>query len=184
MKRILLLSLIFNCFVSFGQIAYGNYTMFPDNKFKGSSYKPQIAFGIIDETPVISLYMCFPDTYASFDENSRILVKFYDDSVTKLPIVPEIEVHKDYGVQFVSSIRLDYYKTVALFVVTDEFLDKVLNVGMFITKIRVVRANETANDYEISKQYQETLIKGLRESYQIAAQIRDQKKQTMTDADF
>ena len=103
--------------------------------------------------------------YATFDENSVLLIRLGNDSIVKLPIYIEndrIAVFKDYGV----FENVPYYQTITIFMVDDDVVKKIVEHGELIKKIRVSFTNGDFQDWDIDISYQQKLTKGLMNSYQ------------------
>ena len=81
---------------AYSQVSYGRFVMFPDAKLFGSMWKPQIDFVRVDEQDIIGIRTCSSDTYCSFNSESRVLLRFADSTVVKLPIIEELDVQKDF----------------------------------------------------------------------------------------
>ena len=58
---------------------------------------------MVEDMLLFSVLVTSSGDYASYDENSRILLKFGDDDVVKLPMLRELDVIKDYSNEFVAS---------------------------------------------------------------------------------
>ncbi len=180
---------IFFCLslVSFSQqtVSLGNFTKFPDDKMYGSYYKPSLAFGQVGSSYVLSLKVVQPDMYARFDETSRILVKFEDDYVIKLPILySSLGVSKNYDNSIVGKTIVHHYITYTSYELCKEFIDRIVNKEEKIKKIRIVFANGDATDYDINKKYMKKLTTGLKESYYRVVAKQQQKQKTLNDEDF
>ena len=180
---------IFFCLslVSFSQqtVSLGNFTKFPDDKALGSYYKPSLAFGQVGTTNVLSLKVVQPDMYARFDETSRILVKFEDDYVIKMPILyNSLGVTNKYDNMTSGISFYQFYTTYTSYELDEKFIDRIVNKEDKIKKIRIVFANGDAIDYEINKKYMKKLTTGLKESYYRVLAKQQQKQKTLNDEDF
>ena len=187
MKKLLFLIVItMMSFNLFAQTSTGGYVVFPDKKLMGLYYKPQLAFGRVNDSDIIVLLMTSPDDYASFDEDSRILIKFEDNSTVKLPICLEMDVEKDYETSWNSSLKKysHFYQTYSCYNIDDETLKAIVEKGKKIIKIRVVRTNGDINDYDITEKYQPKLIEGLQNSYKQLNIIDKERKENIADEDF
>lgn len=168
MKRSLFLLMMLLCTTGvFAQASYGSYTMFPNKKLAGSYYKPQLAFGKVNDKYMLVLYYTDPSNYASFDEESVMLLKFEDDSTVKLPISKADNVSKKYETSWNSLLKCynHFYMTFTSFDLEPETVEKIVMKKLNIKKIRVSFTNGDIKDWDIDAKYQPKLINGLVESY-------------------
>lgn len=161
------------------QTSIGGFIMFPDSKMWGSAYKPQISFGIVEGKDYLLLAYCDPDRYASFDENSRLLLKFEDDTVCKLPFDVNIGVVKNYDNSVSGGHIARFFRTCTSYLVDKGSLERIMG-GIKIIKIRVVFANGEVEDFDIHSKYQEKLVIGLADSYSKAVIDNKQRIKNMT----
>lgn len=153
----------------YGQTSYGNYVMFPDTGLVGSMWKPRMNFCNTDGETILVIRSVAPDTYYSFSDDSRVLLRFADSTVVKLPIIPWLDVQKDFKIQhYSSSSYVDNYITYSFFEIDEDTLNKILIDKTPIIKVRIAYANGTVRDYEIKKSYQYRFIQNLCESHQKA----------------
>lgn len=166
------------------QTSFGKYVMFPDNGLIGAMWKPQMNFGRLDDHDVLVIRSSAVDTYYSFDEDSRVLLRFADSTVVKLSIIPTLEVEKDYKAHVTSGIVTDEYITYSFYEIDEDILGKIVVEQTPIVKVRLAYANGTVRDYDIKKSYQKKFIKGLSESYQKAVSDNAIRQKNATDEDF
>ena len=162
-----MLMMLFTTVSAFSQASYGTYTMFPNKKLAGSYYKPQLAFGKVNDQFLLVLYYTDPSTYATFDQESVMLLKFDDDSTVKLPISKSDEVTKKYETSWNSLLKCynHFYETFTSFDLEQDVVDRIVKDQQNIKKIRVSFTNGDIKDWDIDLKYQPKLIKGLVESY-------------------
>lgn len=165
------------------QVSVGGFTMFPDTKLVGRYYKPQLSFGSIDGENYLILLFTDPNDYKTFDADSRLLLKFEDESTVKLPIDINQGVEKDYDNASTDFGLTRFYMTYTCYPIEDDTINKILN-GEKIIKIRIGLSNSDVLDYEITKKYQPELISGLAASYHVTQASNQQKAKNDTDEDF
>jgi hypothetical protein len=184
-RKILFFLLLVFAVSSYAQASYGSYTMFPNNKAWGSYYKPQLAFGKVNDQYLLVLCYTDPKAYASFDEESVMLLKFDDDSTVKLPISKSDEVMKkcESSWNSMKSRNTYYYKTFTSFDLDQNTIDKIVKQKMNIKKIRVSFTNGDIKDWDIDVKYQTKLIQGLNESYVIVESKDTVRKGNLNDVE-
>ncbi len=169
MKKLLITTyLVLVCTISgFSQVSYGTYTMFPNKKLMGSYYKPQLGFGKVNDQYVLVLCYTDPEMYASFDEESVMLLKYADGTTVKLPISKQDKITKKYESIWDSMLKKYYhfYKTFTSFDLDQENIDRIVKNHDNIIKIRISFTNGDIKDWDIDQKYQPKLIKGLVESF-------------------
>jgi len=186
MKKILVLLFVFACSIScFAQASFGPYTMFPNKKLAGSSYKPQMAFGKVNDQYMLALLVVKPGAYASFNEESILLLKFEDETIAKLPRAKGIEVEKDYASSWNSLLKTynHFYRTYTSFELDEKSLDRIVNKQQKIIKIRVSYTNGDVQDWDIDAKYQPKFIAGLLESYEKVESKDAVRKETINDVE-
>ena len=168
------------------QVSVGSYVKFPDNGLAGGLYKPQLGFSVVNNKVYLTLWYNDKQGYASFDNNSRILLKINDEENIKLPYNKEIGVIKDYELwSKMGAEPTPCYYTYSSYDISEEAIDKILDEGNLITKIRVVFANGDITDYDIKKNYRSKLASGLRTSYNEALKENKKRIKAITsDDDF
>ena len=185
MKRIVIsLVLTLLCVTTYSQVSYGRFVMFPDSKLPGSMWKPQINFTRLDDQDIIGIRTCASDTYHSFDTDSRVLGRFADSTIVKLPIIPEFEVQKSYNNTWVGNVLVDNYVTYSFYNIEDETIAKIVEKLIPIVKIRIVFTNGNVSDYEIKPSYQKKLTDGLIKSRIDAISQKVQRASNSTDENF
>lgn len=185
MKRLLLfLTLLALSVSSYSQVSFGQFVMFPDAKLAGSMWKPQIDFVRINELDVIGIRTCADDTYYSFDADSRVLLRFADSTVVKLPIIEELDIQKDFNTQWVGSSLIDQYVTFSFYSIEEDTIYKIVVDKIPIVKIRLVFTNGDIRDYDIPKNYQKKLVDGLIFSRNQAFTTNKVRKSNETDESF
>jgi len=185
MKKILLIVVLtLVSFMSYGQVSYGSYTRFPNSKLFGLYYKPQLAFGKVNDEYLLVLCYTSPTSYASFDEESIMLLKLGDESTVKLSIF-DTEVIKDYETSWNSGTKQynDFYKTYTLYTIDDTIVHKIVNDKEIIKKIRVSFTNGDIEDWDIDLKYQKKLTEGLSESYNIVETKDTDRKEKIKDVE-
>lgn len=186
MKRMLIVCAIFLLSITnvFAQTSISTFVRFPDNKLAGRSYKPMLAFARVDDVTYLALKMIHPYNYNSFDSESRILIRFEDETVIKLPIHYEFGVFKNFDTSWNSSLNRfsDFYITDTLYDIPMGDITKLTSCK--IVKIRVVQTNGDIDDYPIGEIYQNKLLIGLKESYQELMYLDRQRKVNNMDETF
>lgn len=187
MKRFILLCVaILFAEMLYAQTSMGEFVVFPDKKAAGSYYKPRLTFARINGEDYVVLRIVRPDTYATFDKGSRVLLKFEDDSTVKFPIITELDIIKDFDSMYLSMLHTTakFYITASFYSIDDETLKLITENKKKIVKIRVVRSNGDIDDYEITNKYQEEFITKLQASYIALENEDNQRKANMSDEDF
>lgn len=168
MKKLLISFLLIFCATyCLAQKSFGPYTVFPNKKLLGLSYKPQLGVAKIDDIYCLVLNYTSPSDYASFDEESVLLLKFEDNTNVKLPLFLGHPIEKSYNNelnQLTKSI-IHYYKTFTCFQIEEDVLARITQNKEKIIKIRVSFTNGVINDWDIDEKWQPKFIAGLIESY-------------------
>lgn len=186
MKKIFILFfMLISALSIFAQASYGTYT-FLGGDFKGAYYKPKLAFGKVNDQYLLVLLYMDNRRYASFNDESVMLLKFDDDTTVKLPISKVDEVTKDYSTEWGVNKYWDYYKTYASFDIEEETVDRIVKKHQKIKKIRVSFTNGDIQDCEIKEKNQDKLINGLIKSYNEVEEDDTKRKTNLNDveADF
>ena len=170
------------------QISKGYYTMFPDDKFVGSYYKPQYAYAKVGDTECISLRSCSPNAFHKFDGNSRMLLRFDDGMMFTLPIIMQDNsplVLENYENTHSTNYNTftNFYVTHSCFKSDADFIQKIKDFKSYIIKIRVVYAGENVIDYDITKKNQKKITGGFRRSMIVTNTLGYEEK-TPNDEDF
>jgi len=171
--------------LSYAQVSFGKFTMFPNSKLFGSAWKPQLAVGVADDQYLLLLRYCSPKDYASFDDESVLLIRFGNDSVVKLPLYSVETVTKDYKSEWNSAYKqyIHYYITLSPFVIEKSVLDKIVEEGEVIKKVRVSFTNGDVQDWDVDNKYQQKFTKGLTESYQQVISKDAVRKENIEDVE-
>ncbi len=149
----------------YSQVCIGSFTHFPQKK--GKRYNPALAIAKVDSDYLLALRYVAPSSYANFDEESVLLIKFGDDKVFKLPINMSCGVQNEYDNEWLGTLRggmAHYYKSFVYFNVDQVIIGKILDKEN-ITKIRVSFTNGDLKDWDIDTKYQPVLTMGLYDSY-------------------
>jgi hypothetical protein len=165
------------------QISVGGYTMFPDRKLAGSFYKPQLSFASINGDNYLVLLFTDSKAYKTFDNNCRLLLKFEDGSIARLPIDLSQGVVKDYDSMSDDFGLARFYITYTCYPIGKHTINKILNEEKII-KIRIGLPNGNVLDYDISKKYQLKLVKGLAASHIATQALNKLKEMQATDENF
>ena len=182
-KMLLILLFVLVSVMSYGQVSIGSYTRFPNDKLFGLLWKPQLAFGKVNDVYLLALCYTSPTKYASFDNESILLLKFGDDSTVKLHLIDENTVKKDHETSWNAATKqyYDIYKTYACFIIDNSTVQRIVNDKEVIKKIRVLFTNGDIEDWDIDAKYQKKLTAGLNESY-IIVEIEDSaRKEKIND---
>ena len=185
MKKFII-ALVFVLFstLSYSQSSMGKLVRFPDSSIFGLYGKPMLGFTKINEQNVITLRTCQSYSYDSFDGESRILIRFADETIAKLPIIEELGVMKDFHTEIINNKVSSFYVTYTNYSITDEVVNKIINEKVPIIKIRLAFANGDVTDYDIKPNYQVKLLDGLINSYVDAMSQNQVRKANKTDEDF
>ena len=130
MKKVLLVLLLalISATGAYAQFSVGKYTKFPNNKLGGNTWKPALAFARDGSKDMLVLYVNQNSDYAQFDAESRLLVKFENDSTYKLPILMEYGVEKDYDSSYNKfSGVVTESSTYTCYDVTKDFVNSIIN---------------------------------------------------------
>ena len=170
--------------ISYSQVSIGKLVRFPDSNFIGLAGKPQLGFTKFDENNFITLRTCQGYSYASFDNDSRILIRFADETIVKLPMIGKLGVSKDFYTEVISGKVYSYYITYTQYEIDEETINKITVEKVPIIKIRVAFSNGNVTDYDIKPGYQQKLLDGLIKSYNDATSQNEIRKANNTDDDF
>lgn len=173
MKRLILsLLVLIGTLNIYSQVSVGTPVKFPDNIFLALAYKPALTFIKSDDGVGLLLFYTRDDYYASFDEESVILLKFEDETIEKLPIYQPVYVHESYDSQYDSSLKSisHLYTTTVRFEISPEITERIVTRNEKIVKIRVLFSNGKVKDWDIKKSYRSKLTKKLVKSYKEANQ--------------
>lgn len=185
MKKLLLaLMLCFVCNCISAQYSVGEYVQVV--KGLAGWYQSKLALAVknIDDKQIPSMVLCSHNSldYDMFDADSRILIKFDDDSKITLQRVPGDETGKEYHNEVLNGILYNHYYTYTSYLVEQDFLTAILQHN--ITKIRIVMSNGDIRDYDIKSNYQQTFTQKLKESYTSARKTNKVRCTNMNDDNF
>ena len=124
------------------------------------------------------------DTYFSFDEESRILIRFTDDSVSTLYRDIEDEITNEYSSTWFNNNLMHFYTSYVRMNLDNETRTKLLNPALGIKKIRIVFTNGNIRDFEITGKRVMKLSEEIRESYIEASQSNKIRTQNNDDSNF
>lgn len=162
---------------------------FPDEKGGLKNiWKPALSWCISDckigETratyEVLRLLMVASDTYFSFDNDSRMLIRFSDGHVSTLNRNTNLKVLQI----FENTSYGTFYKTLTDFEVDDETKSRLMNPEIGVIKIRIVFTNGNKRDYDLPEKYQKKFVQHMIESYKIAKQKIEIRHQNNDDSTF
>ena len=185
MKKLILFLLLVISITAQAQISYGSFTYFPDNKMMGLYFKPQINFSKFDDLTVIGLRCCSPVDYKSFDDESRLFIRFSDETMIKLNIIKDLDIVKDFKTDYNKITgTTKFYTTFSFYEIDEDTVDKIVNGNVNIIKIRIVYTNGEIEDFDIKEKYQPKLMEGLRKSLANSEKQNEKRKANMNDDDF
>lgn len=149
--------------------------------------KPQLAFyqervnG--EDITTLLVWTTNVNTYYEFSDASRILIRFADGTMTRLPLETSKEIKKEKFTKKNANATITYYKTITSYAITPELIDKLIN-DIAIVKVRVVFKENDAKDYDIVEGYQPKMASDLKQSY-LDASLRNRQSTTdLSDEDF
>lgn len=123
-------------------------------------------------------------TYYSFDSDSRILIRFTDESVSTMYRDMNDRVETKYENAWLGNTMAHYYMSYVRFQLDKDTRAKFLNPALGIKKIRIVFANGEAIDYELKGNRVMKFPEELRESYKQASNKNQQRIQNNDDSTF
>lgn len=124
------------------------------------------------------------DTYYSFDEDSRVLIRFTDESVATLRRDIKSPIEKKYENMWMGNSLMHFYHTYCRLNLDTETRQKLLNPALGIVKIRIVYTNGLVRDYELKGKRISKFPEELRESYQQAVAGNKARIQNNDDSTF
>ena len=125
-----------------------------------------------------------PNDYSSFDSDSRILIRFTDQSVSTLHRDLKSKVERKYDNMYMSNTLYKFYKSYVRFQLDSETREKLLNPSIGIVKIRIVFTNGNVKDYELTGKRVMKFPEELRESYMQASNANKQRLNNSDDSTF
>ena len=136
-----------------GVYTYGETIDFQSG-FIGSFWHPAFQLSKYDSTDgeeehlnLLTVYLKTIDTYHKFPEESKMLLKFSNDSIAELNSFGSVT--KNYSTQFIGNIWQSVYLTGRSYIIPDEVLTLLLSLP--ITKVRIELDNGNRQDYEINE---------------------------------
>lgn len=111
------------------------------------------------------------DTYFSFPEESKLLLKFNDDSIIELESFGD--VIKDYECTHIAKTLTDVYYTGRNYIITDNDLQKLLTLP--IIKVRIELGNGNRKDYEVGEKHGKKVLKKLQKSYEAVKTTQEKR---------
>lgn len=149
--------------------------------------KPQLAFcqESKDGIDITTLLVQTVDVnaYKEFTDASRVLLRFANGKVAKLPRVAGSEISKRKYSKKSGNATISYYETVSAYEVTPEVIEALEN-GIAVIKVRIVFKENDAKDYDIIEGYQERMAADLLKSYQEASLNNRKSHSDLSDEDF
>ena len=149
-----------------GLYTYGDAIDFQSG-FVGSLWHPLLQLSQFDSNDgrdvhldLMTVVLKTSDTYHSFPENSKLLLKFSDNSIVELNSFGN--VIKDYQCKRIGKVLTDIYYTGRNYVLTDEALQKILSLP--IIKVRIELGNGNRKDYDVGEKHGKKVLKKLQKS--------------------
>lgn len=165
----------------------GTFVVFPDAKPQGAQYKPQMAVAQenvgAETVSYLVLKLTGSTEYNAFDNTSRILLRFSDDTKMTLPRVEGDEVKHESSNNVVNGTTLFYYRTYTRYQLSEEFISKIQQ-GVGIVKVRVVLSEGNARDYDIAPAYIPKMTERLQKSCSEAISAASKSQTVLSDDDF
>lgn len=187
MKRSLFLLALLAAVTLSAEEQRGTFVVFPDAKPQGAQYKPQMAVAQenvgANTVSYLVLKLTGSTDYNTFDNTSRILVRFSDDTKMTLPRVANDPVQKEKSNNVVNGATLFYYRTYTRYQLPEDFITKVQQ-GIGIVKVRIVLAEGNARDYDIAPAYMPKMTERLKKSCEEAVNASTKAQTVLSDDDF
>ena len=149
--------------------------------------KPQLAFyqervnG--EDITTLLVWTTNVNSYYDFTDASRILIRFSDGTMTRLPHKTTTDIEKEKYTKKNANATITYYKTISSYTTTPELIEKLQN-DITIVKVRVVFKENDAKDYDIAEGYQTKMASDLKQSLLDAIQRNRQSTTDLSDEDF
>ena len=124
------------------------------------------------------------ENYYSFDTESRVLIRFTDESVSVLRRDLSERVENNYDNMWMGSSLMHFYRSYVSLQLDSETRAKLFNESLGIKKIRIVYANGDAVDYEMKGKRIMKFPEELRESYKEASQQNATRTKNSDDSSF
>lgn len=165
-----------------GTVTYGEAIDFQPG-FVGSLWHPFMKLAQYDSNDsenlhldLLTVIMKTSDTYHSYPDESKLLLKFSDDSVVELNSFGD--VIKDYQCKYIGNHLTDIYYTGRNYIITPEALQKITSLP--ITKVRIELANGNRKDYEVSDKHGKKVLKKLQKSLEAVQSTQERRKKNVT----
>lgn len=160
-----------------GLYTYGEAIDFQSG-FVGSLWHPFLKYSQYDSNDgrdehldFLTVIMKTSDTYHSFPAESKLLLKFSDDSIVELDSFGD--VIKNYECTHIANVLTDIYYTGRNYVLTEEALQKILTLP--IIKVRIELANGNRKDYEVGEKHGKKVLKKLIKSHDAVQRTQGQR---------
>lgn len=124
------------------------------------------------------------DTYYSFNDDSRVLIRFTDESVSTLRRDLNSPIEKKYENMWMGNTLMKFYHTYCRLNLDTETRQKLLNPTLGIVKIRIVFTNGNVRDYELKGNRVKKFPEELRKSFQQAAAGNKTRLHNSDDSTF
>lgn len=168
--------------ISFSLKAEGIYTYGEaidfQSGFVGSLWHPFLKYSQYDSNDfdnehldLLTVIMKTSDTYHSFPDTSKILLKFSDDSIVELDSFGEII--KDFQATYIAKQLTDIYYTGRNYILTPDDLEKILTLP--IVKVRIELSNGNRKDYEVGEKHGKKVLKKLVESHKKVSSTQNRR---------
>lgn len=162
-----------------GIYSYGKAIDFQPG-FVGSLWHPFLKISQYDSNDgrnehldLLTVIMRTSDTYHSFPNESKILLKFADDSIVELNSFGD--VIKDYQCTRNGMQLIDVYYTGRNYIFTEEALKKILTLP--ISKVRIELGNGNREDFEINEKHGKKVLKKIVKSYEAVKSTQNRRIQ-------
>ena len=121
--------------------------------------------------------------YYTYDNTSRVLIRFADDTKMTLRRVADDRVQQEKSNNVVNGATLFCYRTYTRYQLPEDFIAKVQQ-GIGIVKVRVVLSEGNARDYDIAPAYIPKMTERLQKSCSEAANAAAKAQTALSDDDF
>lgn len=172
---------------------YSNGTCMNINSGLSGIYCPALGWSIamctlsdgstIKEESLILLHTS-PSGYANFDSESRVLIRFTDNSVSTLHRDMKTPVSTNYSSMWMGNTLMKFFKTSIRLKLDTDTRSKIMNPTLGIVKVRVVYTNGNILDYELKPKRQMKYPEELRKSYFEANHSNEKRTQNSDDSTF
>lgn len=138
--------------------------------FVGSFWHPYLTLSQVDSNDgrnehhdLLTVILKTSNTYHSFPQNSKLLLKFSDNSIVELDSFGDVIM--DYQLTSLADEYIRVYYTGRHYDLTDEALQKILTLP--IIKVRIELSNGIRKDYEVGVRHGKKVLKKIKKSYEI-----------------